>query len=117
MRRDLPQQCTKRPRLEIVTSLTRCNLDGSRLETLIEAGRGNADRHEQARWGIGLAIDPKFGRIYWSQKGPDNGGLGRIYRANVEIPAGQTAATRSDIEVFYDGLPQPIDIEFDPKNR
>jgi hypothetical protein len=90
---------------------------GARLETLFEAGRGNADRQDQARWCIGLAIDPKFGRIYWSQKGPDNGGLGRIYRANVEIPAGQTAATRSDTEILFDGLPEPIDLELDHKNR
>jgi hypothetical protein len=40
-----------------------------------------------------------------------------IFRANVEIPAGQTAATRSDIEIFYDGLPEPIDLELDHKNR
>ncbi|WFU45701.1 3-hydroxyacyl-CoA dehydrogenase (plasmid) [Bradyrhizobium sp. CB82] len=95
----------------------RCNLDGSRLETLIEAGRGDADRQDQARWCIGLAIDSKLGRIYWSQKGPDNGGLGCIYRANVEILAGQTAASRSDIEIFFDGLPEPIDLELDHKNR
>src|SRR6185369_1445344 len=57
----------------------RCNLDGLQLETLIEAGRGDADRQDQARWCIGLVIDPKFGRIYWSQKGPDDGGFGHIY--------------------------------------
>jgi hypothetical protein len=95
----------------------RCNLDGSRLETLIEAGHSEADRKDQTRWCVGLAIDPKFGRIYWTQKGPDNAGLGRIFRANVEIPAGQTAATRSDIEIFYDGLPEPIDLEIDHKSR
>jgi hypothetical protein len=95
----------------------RCNLDGSRLETLIEAGRGETDRRDQARWCVGLTIDPKFGHIYWTQKGPDNAGLGRMFRANVEIPAGQTAATRSDIEIFFDGLPEPIDIELDHKNR
>jgi hypothetical protein len=95
----------------------RCNLDGSQLETLIEAGRGDADRRDQTRWCVGLTIDPKFGHIYWTQKGPDNAGLGRMFRANVEIPAGQTAATRSDIEIFYDGLPEPIDIELDHKNR
>ena len=95
----------------------RCNLDGSQLETLIEAGRGEADSRDQTRWCVGLAIDPKFGRIYWTQKGPDNAGLGRIFSANVEIPAGQTAAARSDIEVFFDGLPEPIDLEIDQKNR
>src|SRR5271156_483328 len=95
----------------------RCNLDGSRLETLIETGRGEADRREQAGWCGGLTIDPKPGTYYWRQKGPDNAGLGRLFRANVEIPAGQTAATRSDIEIFYDRLPEPIDIELDHKTR
>jgi len=95
----------------------RCNLDGSRLETLIEAGRGDADSRNQTLWCVGLAIDPKFGKIYWTQKGPDNAGLGRIFRANLEIPAGQTAATRADVEIFFDALPEPIDLELDPKNR
>jgi hypothetical protein len=95
----------------------RCNLDGSRLETLIETGRGEADSRDQTRWCVGLTIDAKFGKIYWSQKGPDNAGLGRIFRANLEIPAGQTAASRSDIEVFYDRLPEPIDLELDHKSR
>jgi hypothetical protein len=95
----------------------RCNLDGSQLETLIETGRGEADQRDATRWCVGLTIDPKFGHIYWTQKGPDNAGLGRLFRANVEIPAGQTAATRSDIEIFFDHLPEPIDIELDHKNR
>jgi DNA-binding beta-propeller fold protein YncE len=95
----------------------RCNLDGSQLDTLIEAGRGDADRQDQTRWCVGLIIDPKFQQIYWTQKGPDNAGLGRIFRAGVEIPVGQTAATRSDIEVFFDGLPEPIDLELDHKSR
>ena len=63
------------------------------------------------------SIDPKHRKIYWTQKGPDNAGRGRIFRANLEIPAGQTAANRSDIEVFFDRLPEPIDLELDVKNR
>ena len=65
----------------------------------------------------GISIDRKAGQIYWTQKGPDNAGLGRIFRANVEIPAGETPANRSDIEVFFDALPEPIDLEIDHKNR
>jgi hypothetical protein len=95
----------------------RCNLDGSKLETLIETGRGEADQRDATRWCVGLTIDPKLRHIYWTQKGPDNAGLGRIFRANVEIPAGQTAADRSDIEIFYDDLPEPIDIELDHDKR
>jgi hypothetical protein len=97
--------------------IMRCNLDGSKLETLIESGRGEADSRDPTRWCVGLTIDPKFGHIYWTQKGPDNAGLGRLFRANVEIPAGQTAATRTDIEIFFDRLPEPIDVELDHKNR
>jgi hypothetical protein len=95
----------------------RCNLDGSQLETLVEAGRGEDDRRDQTNWCVGLAIDGKHGKIYWTQKGPDNAGRGAIFRANVEIPVGQTPANRSDIEVFFGGLPEPIDLEIDHKNR
>ena len=44
-------------------------------------------------------------------------GAGGIFRAGVEIPKGETAATRSDIEVFFDGLPEPIDLELDLESR
>lgn len=95
----------------------RCNLDGSQVETLIETGLGETDSKDATRWCVGLTIDPKLGHMYWSQKGPDNAGLGRISRANVEIPAGQTAAKRTDIEIFFDHLPEPIDLELDVEHR
>ena len=95
----------------------RCNLDGSKLETLIETGRGDADSRDPTKWCVGLSIDRKDGKIYWTQKGPDNAGRGSLFRANVEIPAGETPANRSDIEVFFDALPEPIDLELDHKSR
>jgi len=58
-------------------------------------------------------VDPARGHLYWTQKGPSNGGKGRIFRAGLEIPAGQTAANRTDIEVLWDGLPEPIDLEIE----
>jgi hypothetical protein len=95
----------------------RCNLDGSQVETLVETGRDDADRRDQTRWCVGITIDPERQQIYWTQKGPDNGNRGRISRAGIEIPRGQTAVSRSDIEVFFDYLPEPIDLELDLKNR
>jgi DNA-binding beta-propeller fold protein YncE len=95
----------------------RSNLDGSQVETLAEAGRGDVDRRDQTKWCVGITIDPKRGKIYWTQKGPDNGNKGRIFRANVEIPKGENAANRSDIEVLFDHLPEPIDLELDLENR
>jgi len=95
----------------------RANLDGSKLETLIESGHGDVDRRDATKWCVGLTIDPRLNKLYWSQKGPDNADLGRIFRASLDIPKGETAATRSDIEVFYDKLPEPIDLELDVRNR
>lgn len=95
----------------------RVNLDGSQLETLVEAGHSDIERRDQTKWCVGLTIDPGERKIYWTQKGPDNAGRGRIFRANLEIPAGQTAANRSDIEIFFDRLPEPIDLELNLKTR
>jgi hypothetical protein len=95
----------------------RANLDGSQVETLVEAGRGDKDRRDQTRWCVGITIDPKLGKIYWTQKGPDDAGLGRIFRANIDIPKGESPANRSDIEVLFDQLPEPIDLELDLENR
>jgi len=95
----------------------RANLDGSQVETLVETGRGDKDAHDQTRWCVGITVDPKLAKIYWTQKGPDNAGLGRIFRANIDIPKGESAANRSDIEVLFDSLPEPIDLELDLANR
>src|ERR1700757_952697 len=95
----------------------RANLDGSRIETLVETGRGDTDRRDQTRWCVGITIDPERKQIYWTQKGPTKGNQGRLFRAGIEIPIGETAANRSDIEVFFDYLPEPIDLELDLRNR
>jgi hypothetical protein len=95
----------------------RANLDGSQVETLVETGRGDRDSRDATRWCVGITIDPKLGKIYWTQKGPDNAGLGRICRANIDIPKGESPMNRSDIEVLFDQLPEPIDLELDLTNR
>ena len=95
----------------------RANLDGAQVETLVATGHGAQDRLDQTRWCVGITIDPKHGKLYWTQKGPDNAGLGRIFRANIEIPQGEGPTNRSDIEVLFDRLPEPIDLELDLRKR
>src|SRR5580704_10987153 len=95
----------------------RANLDGSHVETLVETGRGDKDRRDQRRWCVGITIDPKLGKIYWTQKGPTKGGLGRLCRANIDLPKGESPANRSDIEVLFGQLPEPIDLELDVATR
>jgi hypothetical protein len=95
----------------------RANLDGSAVETLVQAGEGAADRTDQERWCVGITVDAGRGHIYWTQKGPDDGDRGRIFRAGIDLPPGEQPAARSDIELLYDGLPEPIDLELDLRRR
>jgi hypothetical protein len=95
----------------------RANLDGSRVETLVETGRGDSDMRDATRWCVGITLDPVREQIYWTEKGPENGDKGRILRAGIEIPGGETASNRSDIEIVFDYLPEPIDLELDLENR
>jgi DNA-binding beta-propeller fold protein YncE len=94
------------------------NLDGSKIETLIDTSEGDArPGKEIKKWCVGIALDVEGGKLYWTQKGPDNASEGRIFRANLEIPKGQTPTNRGDVELLYKGLPEPIDLELDLSNR
>jgi hypothetical protein len=96
----------------------RANLDGSNIETLLDTSEGDARPGKDIKkWCVGIALDVEAGKLYWTQKGSDNAGEGRIFRANLEIPKGQTAGNRKDIELLYEGLPEPIDLELDLANR
>jgi len=96
----------------------RANLDGSKVETLVDTSDGDPRPGPDARkWCVGIAVDTEGGKFYWTQKGPDNAGEGRISRANIEIPQGQSPANRTDIELLYENLPEPIDLDLDLANR
>jgi sugar lactone lactonase YvrE len=95
----------------------RANLDGSRIETLIQTGEGEGDRHNPSNWCVGITVDPIRGQMYWTQKGADDSGNGRIFRANIDLPLGQTPTNRLDVEVLFEGLPEPIDLEIDLEHR
>lgn len=95
----------------------RARLDGGDVETLIQTGSGDADRANPLNWCVGVAADPAGGHLYWSQKGDDDGGHGRIFRAAIDLPAGQQPDRRDDIELLFGGLPEPIDLELDLQRR
>jgi DNA-binding beta-propeller fold protein YncE len=98
--------------------IMRANLDGSNLETLLDTSEGDSRPGKDIKkWCVGIALDVEAGKLYWTQKGSDNAGEGRIFRANLEIPKGQTPANRKDAELLYDNLPEPIDLELDLANR
>src|SRR6266852_6027308 len=95
----------------------RSNLDGSDIETLVDTSKGDPrPGTDQTKWCVGITVDPDRGQIYWTQKGPDDTGKGRLFRTKIDIPKGETAANRADVEVLFNGLPEPIDLELDLKN-
>ncbi|KAK5690318.1 hypothetical protein LTS12_028812 [Elasticomyces elasticus] len=70
----------------------RCNYDGSDHQILLQTG----------------SLSNKAEPV-----GPSKAGKGRIFRAGLEIPAGETAENRSDVEVLLEHLPEPIDLGID----
>jgi DNA-binding beta-propeller fold protein YncE len=98
--------------------IMRANFNGSDVETLVDTSKGDArPGRDPKKWCVGIAVDHDGGKVYWTQKGGDNAGDGRIFRANLEIPKGESPAKRSDVEVLFDELPEPIDLDLDLRKR
>ncbi|ROV99120.1 hypothetical protein VMCG_06625 [Cytospora schulzeri] len=96
----------------------RCNYDGSELEAIIKNGDWETDGHEdQTKWCVGITVSHKYGKFYWTQKGFSKSGKGRIFSANIDMPAGETAETRSDVQLVLGSLPEPIDLDIDESNN
>lgn len=90
----------------------RARADGSDVTVLVETGSTEEHRRDRRRHCVGVAIDPAAGFLYWTQKGPPDGGEGRIFRASLDLPVGADPANRTDVELLLDGLPEPIDLEW-----
>lgn len=88
-------------------ALSTVRTDGTGLRDLVKRDGSGA----QDDWIVGVAVDEARGWICWTQKGAWGAGSGRILRAGLEIPEGQSAQSRTDIEVLWDGLVAPIDLE------
>src|ERR1700738_2082304 len=62
----------------------RANLDGTRIETLVDTSQGDPrPGPDPTKWCVGVVVDADAGKLYWTQKGGDNAGDGRILRANI----------------------------------
>lgn len=88
--------------------------DGAGMVTLVQTGDPEKDRTDKFRWCVGVVVDPVRKHLYWSQKGGSKAGEGRICRVpSLEVPPPGTAGRREDIEVLFEGLPEPVDLELD----
>jgi len=91
----------------------RARTDGSELTVLVQTGSTEEHRRDRRRHCVGVAVDPNANFLYWTQKGKPDGNEGRILRAGLDLPPGMHPGNRSDIEVLFDELPEPIDLEWE----
>jgi len=94
-------------------AVLRSKTDGSGLIRLVDRSEEPGGKRELLNQCVGIAVDRAHQRILWTQKGPSKGGQGRIFSAGLEIPTGETASTRSDIQILLKDLPEPIDLAVD----
>src|ERR1700676_5529099 len=80
----------------------RSNLDGSKIEILVETSQGNTDRRDASKWCVGITVDADRGHVYWTQKGLANAGKGGFFRSNTKKQKGQSAANRTDVETLFE---------------
>lgn len=88
-----------------------CDLDGADLRPIVVTGRGEADARVMRNWCVGICLDMDRRLVYWTQKGAAKAGDGRIFRAPIDLPAGAGPADRTDLELLWQDLPEPIDLE------
>ena len=86
-------------------------------ELLYQSGSGDEARSDQGNHCVGIAVDARAGRIYWTQKGPPKGGVGRLFAAGIDLLKGEKPEARSDVVCLMDNLPEPIDLEIDKQRN
>lgn len=87
-------------------TLWRADLDGSNPERLV-TGHGILEL-------VGVALDVERGHVYFSDRMAK-----KIYRTSLQMPAGQTASDRTDIEllVAHERAAMPVDLDVDGEAR
>ncbi|MEV3903404.1 hypothetical protein AB0K11_13855 [Mycobacterium sp. NPDC050551] len=87
-------------------------LDGTGMRDEVRTAGTDTERRVARNQCVGIAVDEQRGHLYWTQKGPSDGGDGRILRTRLDIPP-QARADGREVEVLWAGLPEPIDLEID----
>lgn len=82
--------------------------DGSGLTDLVVNPPGDISQEC-----VGVAVHRVRRHLHWTQKGPAKGSRGRIFHAGLGLPTGESPERRTDVELLWSGLPEPIDLHLD----
>ena len=93
----------------------RANLDGSALETLVETSQGDPrPGRDQTKWCVGHRRGCGSQADLLDAKRPGQRGTGsHLPRRHRNSRRAERRPIAQDIEVLFDGLPEPIDLELD----
>lgn len=96
--------------------IERCSIQTGQVETLLETKDMFANENIKNRYCVGIALDIRNNRLFWTMKGPSKGGTGRLLCAPFDYMDKQAVLDPENIHILYDHLPEPIDLEIDYKN-
>lgn len=93
--------------------IERCQIATGKVEVLLDSSKLFPSEVRESRYCIGIALDQKNNRIFWTMKGPSKGGQGRLLSAPFDYRAANAAINLEEINVVFDQLPEPIDLAID----
>ena len=91
--------------------------DGTDFQIIIERPRIGANSVDILEQCVGIALDSKQNWLYWTQKGPQKGGKGRIFRTHLPTTFNTKVYEHQDIQLLLDKLPEPIDLLLDEEEQ
>lgn len=93
--------------------ISSCRIDGSDIQTHLARPRNEKDNVDILDQCVGITLDIPNNWIYWTQKGAPKGNVGRLFRMPLVPKTHQSPASRTDIELLLNNLPEPIDLLLD----
>lgn len=96
--------------------IERCHIETGKVEVLLETHDMYLNEERENRQCVGIALDIKNNRLFWTMKGPPKSGTGRLLCAPFDYRDKNAVINPAKINVVYDHLPEPIDLEIDYKN-
>lgn len=93
--------------------IERCEIKTGKVEVLLDTQTMFPKEDPKTRQCVGIALDIKNNRIFWTMKGPSKGGMGRLLYAPFDYTDPRAVIKPSQLNIIYDHLPEPIDLEID----